>query len=141
MIKKLECFQKTFGSTYNESPCNISKEDYELRYKLLKEENEEYLEACQNNDMVEILDALTDKLFLVLGSFVSHGMQHLLEPALDEVFMSNMSKLGNDGKPLINLEGSKYFDPRKPIGKILKNPETYFEPNLKQFLCDTTATK
>ena len=131
-LNQLSQFQRAFNSTYNTSPTLLSEEDYILRYKLLKEENEEYLEACVNDDKVEILDALTDQLYIVLGSIVSHGMQHIIEKAFSEVNNSNMSKLDNNGKPLINGENG-VWDESKPKGKILKS-QNFFEPNLKQFL-------
>ena len=131
-LNQLSKFQRAFNSTYNTSPTLLSEEDYVLRFKLLQEENEEYLEACRNNDKVEILDALTDQLYIVLGSIVSHGMQHIIEKAFSEVHNSNMSKLDNNGKPLINGEDD-VWDESKPKGKILKS-QNFFEPNLKQFL-------
>ncbi len=131
-LEDLEWFQKKFNSTYNETPSLLEEEDYILRYKLLKEENEEYLEACRNNDKVEILDALTDQLYIVLGSIVSHGMQHIIEKAFDEVQDSNMSKLDDEGLPIINGENG-VWDESRPKGKILKS-KNFFEPNLKQFL-------
>ena len=78
-LNQLSKFQRAFNSTYNTSPTLLNEEDYVLRFKLLQEENEEYLEACRNNDKVEILDALTDQLYIVLGSIVSHGMQHIMK--------------------------------------------------------------
>ena len=131
-LEDLEWFQKKFNSTYNTSPTLLSEEDYVLRFKLLQEENEEYLEACRNNDKVEILDALTDQLYIVLGSIVSHGMQHIIEKSFDEVQDSNMSKLDDEGLPIINGENG-VWDESRPKGKILKS-KNFFEPNLKQFL-------
>ena len=131
-LEDLEWFQKKFNSTYNETPSLLEEEDYILWYKLLKEENEESLEACVNDDKVEILDALTDQLYIVLGSIVSHGMQHIIEKAFSEVHNSNLSKLDNNGKPLINGEDD-VWDESRPKGKILKS-QNFFEPNLKQFL-------
>lgn len=131
-LKNLEAFQKAFNSTFNETPTLLKDEDYVLRYNLLKEENEEYLAACRNNDEVEILDALTDQLYIVLGTIVSHGMQHIIEKAFEEVHASNMSKLDENGKPIINGENG-VFDETRPKGKILKS-KNFFEPNLKQFL-------
>src|SRR5690606_40149755 len=84
-LKDLETFQKAFNSTFNETPTLLENKDYVLRYHLLAEENEEYLEACRNNDKVGILDALTDQLYIVLGTIVSHGMQHIIEDAFQEV--------------------------------------------------------
>ena len=131
-LNQLSKFQRAFNSTYNTSPTLLNEEDYVLRFKLLQEENEEYLEACRNNDKVEILDALTDQLYIVLGSIVSHGMQHVIEKAFSEVHNSNMSKLDNNGKPIINGEDN-VWDESRPKGKILKS-KNFFEPNLKQFL-------
>ena len=131
-IQQLEAFQKAFKSNYNTTPTFLSEAQYKLRYELSKEENEEYLEACQNNDMVEILDAIADRIFLAIGDAVSHGLQDKLELALNEVFESNMSKLDENGEPIINgLNG--YLDTTRPFGKLLKG-ELYREPNLKQFL-------
>lgn len=130
-LNKLSEFQQKFRSVYNTEPTPIPFDDYHLRYKLLKEENEEYLEACEHNDLVEVADALGDQLYIVLGSIVSHGMQHIIEDVFNEIHNSNMSKLGNDGEPIIN--GINGHDDRKPLGKILKS-KNYFEPNLKQFL-------
>ena len=131
-LNQLSEFQRAFNSTYNTSPTLLSDKDYVLRFKLLQEENEEYLEACRNNDKVEILDALTDQLYIVLGSIVSHGMQHIIEKAFDEVQASNMSKLDDEGLPIINGENG-VWDESRPKGKILKS-KNFFEPNLKQFL-------
>ena len=131
-LNQLSQFQRAFNSTYNTSPTLLNEEDYVLRFKLLQEENEEYLEACRNNDKVEILDALTDQLYIVLGSIVSHGMQHIIEKAFNEVQDSNMSKLDDEGLPIINGENG-VWDESRPKGKILKS-KNFFEPNLKQFL-------
>ena len=131
-LNQLSKFQRAFNSTYNTSPTLLNEEDYVLRFKLLQEENEEYLEACRNNDKVEILDALTDQLYIVLGSIVSHGMQHVIEKAFSEVHNSNLSKLDDEGLPIINGENG-VWDESRPKGKILKS-KNFFEPNLKQFL-------
>ena len=114
----LECFLVPMNKTYG----NISKERYELRYELMKEENEEYLKACQDDNQVEILDALTDKMFVLLGSYLEHGVsKDLLNASFKEVLDSNFSKLEN-GKPIIRFDG-----------KILKG-SNYFKPNLKKML-------
>jgi len=131
-LNKLKEFQIAFNSTYNDTPTLLKNQDYVLRFNLLKEENEEYLEACKNNDKVEILDALTDQLYIVLGTIVSHGMQDIIEKAFNEVHASNMSKLDNDGKPIINgLNG--VLDNTRPVGKVLKS-NNFFEPDLKQLI-------
>lgn len=133
-LEKLEEFQKAFDSTYSESPTLLQEEDYKLRFKLLEEENKEYLEACKNKDQVEILDAITDQLYIVLGTAVSHGMHEVLEKAFNEVHRSNMSKLNEQGKPIIN--GVNGHDKTKPFGKILKS-KNFKEPDLKRFLMRT----
>lgn len=131
-LNKLKEFQIAFNSTYNDTPTLLKDQNYVLRFNLLKEENEEYLEACKNNDKVEILDALTDQLYIVLGTIVSHGMQDIIEKAFNEVHASNMSKLDNDGKPIINgLNG--VLDNTRPVGKVLKS-NNFFEPDLKQLI-------
>ena len=122
-------FQLKFNSDYNTEPTLI--DSYQLRYKLLKEENEEYLEAAQNNDLVEVADALGDQLYIILGNIISHGMQGIIGDVFNEIHQSNMSKLDKNEEPIIN--GVNGFDDTRPIGKILKS-ENYFKPNLKQFL-------
>jgi predicted HAD superfamily Cof-like phosphohydrolase len=93
-----------------------------LRYNLMKEENEEYLEAAQNNDSVEIADALGDMLYILCGTILEHGLQHKIEEVFDEIQRSNMSKLGEDGKPIYREDG-----------KVLKGPN-YFKPNFDEIL-------
>ena len=131
-LKDLERFQKAFNSTYNETPTLLSEEDWKLRYKLSLEELEEYKEACEQGDIVEIFDAILDRLFLAFGDAVSHGLQDKLIDGFNEVVRSNMSKLDNNGKPIINGEDN-VWDESRPKGKILKS-KNFFEPNLKQFL-------
>lgn len=131
-LQQLEEFQKTFNSTFSEKPTFLKTSDWELRVKLSQEELNEYKEACEENDMVEILDALLDRQFLILGDVVSHGMQGVFWKGFNEVVKSNMSKLDDNGKPLLNGVNCT-FDPSRPFGKIIKS-ENFFEPNLKQFL-------
>lgn len=131
-LKDLEKFQKAFNSTYNETPTLLEEEDWRLRYKLSLEELEEYKEACEQGDIVEIFDAILDRLFLAFGDAVSHGLQDKLIDGFNEVVRSNLSKLDNNGKPLINGENG-VWDETRPKGKILKS-QNFFEPNLKQFL-------
>ena len=131
-LEDLERFQKAFNSTYNETPTLLSEEDWKLRYKLSLEELEEYKEACEQGDIVEIFDAILDRLFLAFGDAVSHGLQDKLIDGFNEVVRSNMSKLDNNGKPIINGEDN-VWDESRPKGKILKS-KNFFEPNLKQFL-------
>ena len=131
-IKDLETFQKSFNSVYNTEPTLLKEEDWKLRYKLSLEELDEYKEACEQGDIVEIFDAILDRLFLAFGDAVSHGLQDKLIDGFNEVVRSNMSKLDNTGKPIINGEDN-VWDESRPKGKILKS-KNFFEPNLKQFL-------
>ena len=95
-----------------------------LRFNLMKEENEEYLEAANANDLVEVADALGDMLYILAGTIIEHGMQYKISEVFDEIQRSNMSKLGEDGHPIFRedgkvLKGPNYFKPN--IGSILKN--------------------
>lgn len=118
-------FHKAFGLTVNTSPTlELPKEVLQLRYDLMKEENEEYLEAVTNNDKLEMADALGDMLYILCGTIISHGMQHKIEEVFDEIQKSNMSKLGVDGKPIYRADG-----------KVLKGPK-YFKPDIASVLKD-----
>lgn len=126
-LESLEQFQKAYNSVHNDKPSLIDEKDYKLRFELMKEENEEYLEACEENNMVEIADALADKLYILCGTIVSHGMQHIIDDLFTEVHRSNMSKLGPDGKPIYREDG-----------KILKG-ENYSAPELKSIIYKNTT--
>ncbi|MFW0738663.1 nucleoside triphosphate pyrophosphohydrolase family protein [Flavobacterium sp.] len=93
-----------------------------LRYNLMKEENEEYLEAVQNNDLVEIADALGDMMYILCGTIIEHGLQDKIEAVFDEIQRSNMSKLGEDGQPIYREDG-----------KVMKGPN-YFKPDFSKLL-------
>jgi predicted HAD superfamily Cof-like phosphohydrolase len=88
----------------------------------MSEENQEYLEAANNNDLVEVADALGDMLYILCGTIIEHGMQNKIEEIFDEIQRSNMSKLGNDGEPIYREDG-----------KVIKGPN-YFKPNISKFL-------
>lgn len=95
-----------------------------LRYKLMREENEEYLEASQNGDIVEIADALGDMLYILCGTILKHGLEDKMEAVFKEIQQSNMSKLDETGKPIYRedgkvLKGNLYFKPK--IAAILEN--------------------
>ena len=116
-------FHTTFNLSFKENPtANLDEKLHELRYNLMKEENEEYLEAVQNNDIVEIADALGDMLYILCGTILEHGLQHKIEEVFDEIQRSNMSKLGEDGKPIYREDG-----------KVMKGPN-YFKPNFEEIL-------
>ena len=88
----------------------------------MKEENEEYFEAANNNDMVEVADALGDMLYILCGTIIEHGMQHKIDEIFSEIQNSNMSKLGPDFRPI-----------KREDGKVMK-PATYSPPDLKTVL-------
>ncbi len=116
-------FHTAFGLGINDAPvANIGEDRNLLRFNLMKEENEEYFEAAQNGDLVEVADALGDMLYILAGTIIEHGMQHKIVEVFDEIQRSNMSKLGEDGKPIYREDG-----------KVLKGPN-YFKPNIKEIL-------
>jgi len=115
-------FHDTFGLSYNDSPTvSLEKKIIELRYNLMKEENEEYIEAARKNDIIEVADALGDMLYILCGTIIEHGMSDIIEDVFDEIQKSNMSKLGADGKPIYREDG-----------KVMKGPN-YFKPNFSKF--------
>ncbi len=126
MNRKIEAvteFHKAFGLGIKLSPkADLGEAKNLLRYKLMREENEEYLEAANNNDLVEIADALGDMLYILCGTIIEHGMQDVIEEVFEEIQRSNMSKLGEDGKPIYREDG-----------KVLKGPN-YFKPNIEKIL-------
>ena len=111
---------KTFGQEVKEKPCLSTEKINKLRISLINEELEEFKEAIKNNDLKEATDALTDILYVTYGAGHAFGVN--LDKCFDEVQRSNMSKLGNDGKPIYNDEG-----------KVMKGPK-YFKPDLNKFL-------
>jgi predicted HAD superfamily Cof-like phosphohydrolase len=125
-------FQVAFGQNVEPSPTLVDSKKAHLRYDLGKEELDEYLEACVEEDLVGIADSLTDQLYILCGTILEHGMQHIIEDCFTEVQNSNMSKLDDNGRPIINGENG-VFDESRPLGKILKS-KNFREPNLKQFL-------
>lgn len=131
-ISKVESFNKAFRAGYKEKPCLIMDEQFVLRYNLMVEENEEYLTACNKRDLVEIADALGDKLYILLGTIINHGMQGIIEEVFDSIHQNNMEKLDSQGNPIINGENG-IFDSSRPIGKVLK-PKNWKPVDLKQIV-------
>lgn len=122
-IAAVKEFHFAFGLGIKETPvANLGKDKNLLRFNLMKEENEEYLEAANNNDLAEVADALGDMLYILCGTIIEHGMQHKIEEVFEEIQASNMSKLGADGKPIYREDG-----------KVLKGPN-YFKPNIDKIL-------
>lgn len=115
-------FHKAFGAPIAEEPTFIPNDRFVLRNRLMDEENDEYLAACQENDLVEIADSLGDMLYILCGTIIEHGMQHKITEIFNEIQASNMSKIGRDGKVLLRGDG-----------KILKST-LYFKPNIAKIL-------
>ena len=127
MIKKpieaVTKFHESYALGIEHNPkANLPKNISELRFNLMKEENEEYLQAAQDEDLIEIGDALGDMLYILCGTIIAHGFQDKIESIFDEIQRSNMSKLGKDGKPIFRKDG-----------KVMKGPN-YFKPDLKKIL-------
>lgn len=122
-LKAVKDFHEAFGLGIKESPiANLSQKKLKLRYDLMAEENDEYLEAAQNDDLVEVADALGDMLYILCGTILEHGMQYKIEEVFNEIQRSNMSKLGADGKPIYREDG-----------KVMKGPN-YFQPDILSIL-------
>lgn len=122
-IEAVKNFHTAFKIGYRETPmADLGEEKNLLRYKLMREENEEYLEAANNNDLVEVADALGDLLYILCGTIIEHGLQHKIEEVFEEIQRSNMSKLGENGEPIYREDG-----------KVLKGPN-YFKPDIKTIL-------
>ena len=122
-INAVKEFHTTFKLDFNENPtADLGVKTHELRYNLMKEENEEYLDAVKNNDLIEIADALGDMMYILCGTIIEHGLQDKIEAVFDEIQRSNMSKLDQDGNPIYREDG-----------KVLKGPN-YFKPDFSRIL-------
>ena len=119
-FEKVGLFMKTFGQEVKTMPSLSSEKINKLRISLINDELDEFKEAIRNNDLKEAADALTDILYVTYGAGHSFGVN--LDKCFDEVQKSNMSKLGEDGKPIYN-----------EAGKVMKGP-SYFKPDLSKFL-------
>ena len=122
-IEQVKEFAETFNIEYSDDMnINIDESTIDLRFRLMQEENLEYLEAAKNKDIVEVADALGDILYILCGTILTHGLQHKIVEVFNEIQRSNMSKLDINGKPVFREED-----------KILKGPN-YFKPNIKEIL-------
>ena len=119
-FNKVGIFMKTFGQEVKKEPSFSTDNINQLRISLIQEELDELKEAMHNKDLIEVADALTDLLYVTYGAGHAFGID--LDKCFNEVQNSNMSKLGDDGKPIYNEKG-----------KVLKGPN-YFKPDLKKFL-------
>lgn len=122
-FNKVKDFMKTFKQEVQTAPKFPSYETCKLRYKLIKEELDEYQDAVTTMDIVKIADALTDILYVVYGTGHAFGID--LDKCFAEVHNSNMTKLDDRGQPIFRDDG-----------KILKGPN-YKEPNLEQIVLNT----
>ena len=127
-LEDVQIFHETYGLPVKTSPDITDAKTNALRINLLEEEVSELKEALENNDIVEVLDALTDIQYVLDGAYLSFGLQHLKQTAFDEVQRSNLSKLGEDGKPIR----------RESDGKVMKGPN-YFKPDLAKIIEDDKA--
>ena len=119
-FEKVGVFMKTFGQEVKLKPSIGTDKINRLRLSLIKEELDELKEAIDKKDLLEIADALTDILYVTYGAGHAFGIN--LDRCFNEVQRSNMSKLGDDGKPIYN-----------EFGKVMKGPK-YFKPNLSKFV-------
>ena len=119
-FKKVKTFMETFGQEVKAKSSFSTDKINKLRYDLIKEELEELKEAMENKDLLEVADALTDILYVAYGAGHAFGID--LDKCFEEVQNSNMSKLGEDNKPIFNESG-----------KVMKGPK-YFKPDLTKFV-------
>tara|TARA_B100001996_G_C18454412_1_gene513565 strand:+ start:320 stop:694 length:375 start_codon:yes stop_codon:yes gene_type:complete len=119
-FEKVKKFMETFGQEVKKTPSFSTDKINNLRFDLIKEEVDELKEAMLNKDLLEVADALTDILYVTYGAGHAFGID--LDSCFQEVQNSNMSKLGDDGKPIYNESG-----------KVMKGPN-YFKPDLNKFI-------
>jgi predicted HAD superfamily Cof-like phosphohydrolase len=122
-MEHVRTFHDAFGIPNAAEPMgNIGERDALLRYKLIREENEEYLDAAMKGDLVEVADALGDILYILCGTLLKHGLEHKIDEVFREIQRSNMSKLDANGKPIYREDG-----------KVLKSA-LYFRPDIASIL-------
>jgi predicted HAD superfamily Cof-like phosphohydrolase len=121
-INKVRAFHNAFKQENGIIPTNLDDNQFELRHRLMAEENDEYLEACKDNDLIGIADALGDQLYILCGTILKHGLQNKIENVFAEIHDSNMSKLDEKGNPIFREDG-----------KILKS-SNYFKPNIEKII-------
>lgn len=122
-INHVKAFHTAFKVFQTDQPTTEVADDLiDLRFNLMKEENEEYLEAAKKGDLVEVADALGDMLYILCGTIITHGMQHKIEEVYNEIQRSNMSKLDANGNPIYREDG-----------KVMKSDQ-YFKPDIKSIL-------
>lgn len=122
-INMVHEFHEVFRIPANQSPSiDLSEDLIKLRHRLMQEENDEYLEACREENITLIADALGDQLYILFGTIITHGLQYKIEEVFDEIHRSNMSKLDDSRQPLYREDG-----------KVMKS-NNYFLPDIKSIL-------
>jgi len=156
-IDEVELFNATMGKPNNYEPVIPERKEWEFVYNFILEELEEYREACEAGDIVEVLDALCDITYVATGNgAMLHGLKDKVWPAYQEVQASNMSKAcktEEDAKATVNKRsieqgeachyekvGDYYIVYRSRDRKVMKNVN-YFRPDLKQFFTDKELQK
>ena len=119
-FEEVKTFMKTFGQIIRTKPQFPDKKTMRLRFDLIREELNELEEAMKTRNLKEVADALTDILYVTYGAGYAYGIN--LDKCFKEVQRANMSKLGENGKPIYD-----------ETGKVMKGPN-YLEPNLQQFV-------
>ena len=119
-FEKVRLFMQTYGQEVKNKAEFSNEKTNKLRIDLIKEELGELQQAMKEKNLLEVADALTDILYVTYGAGHAFGID--LDKCFDEVQRSNMSKLGEDGKPIYNVQG-----------KVMKGPN-YFKPNLSKYL-------
>ena len=106
IIKDVIDFHRAFKQEFKLTPkAELSEEEIKLRFNLMKEENEEYLEAAELGDLIGIADALGDQLYILCGTIIKHGLQDKIGQVFNAIHESNMTKLNSDGTPLLREDG------------------------------------
>ena len=157
-VNEVEVFNATFGKPNNYEPKIPEKKEWQFVYDFILEELEEYRQACENGDIVEVLDALCDIAYVSLGNgTMLHGLKDKIWPAYQEVQASNMSKACKTEEEAIltvsqrskeqgeachfeKLEEGRYIVYRTRDKKVMKNIN-YFRPDLHQFFSDDELEK
>ena len=119
-FQKVKTFMQTFGQEVKLKPSFSTEKINDLRYSLIQEELDELKQAIENKDLLEVADALTDILYVTYGAGHAFGID--LDSCFEEVQNSNMSKLGEDRRPIYN-----------DVGKVMKGPN-YYKPDLSKFV-------
>lgn len=122
LIRAVEEFHQVHGIHISEGPTARSLDDALSRYRLMREENEEYLDAARSKDMTAVADALGDQLYVLCGTIIEHGLQDHMIAIFEEIHASNMSKCNEEGDVV-----------RDEHGKVIKGPN-YFKPNIASII-------